>query len=262
MLGSLWKKRKVLVVCSVLPLLAAGPQSSQPSAKPGEAKTTEKESLEYSVEWRLVNAGRAKLSIGPAPESERADIEAKLHLESLGLVSRLFHVDDDYTSEMSRAFCAQSTFMVAHEASRNRETKVVYESNEKRAIYREKDLNKNTVISAETAVPPCVHDIIGGLYYLRSLNLEPGKTVQVPVSDGKKSVMLKIECQRREELKTALGAKKTILYEIYAFNNVLYRRPGRLHIWLTDDARKVPVQIQIRMQFTIGTITLRLDKET
>jgi len=43
---------------------------------------------------------------------------------------------------------------------------------------------------------------------------------------------------------------------------VLYRRPGRLHIWLTDDARKVPVQIQIRMQFTIGTITLRLDKET
>jgi hypothetical protein len=32
-------------------------------------------------------------------------------------------------------------------------------------------------------------------------------------------------------------------------------------IWLTDDARHLPVQIRIRMQLVIGTITLSLDKE-
>jgi hypothetical protein len=42
---------------------------------------------------------------------------------------------------------------------------------------------------------------------------------------------------------------------------VLYRRYGHLHIWLTDDARKLPVQIRVRLQFTIGTITLQLEKE-
>jgi hypothetical protein len=72
---------------------------------------------------------------------------------------------------------------------------------------------------------------------------------------------MKVECQRREELRTPLGMRKAILYEIFAFNNVLYRRPGHLHIWMSDDARRVPLQIQIHLQFAIGTITLRLDKD-
>ncbi len=258
MLRSRWHRHSALAACVLATGLAAAPQTPP---VPSATKNAEKESLEYSIEWRLVSAGRARLSLGPAPSSEKAELESKLHIESLGLVSRLFHVEDDYTSEMSKGFCAESTFMTAHEGSRSRETKVVYENVEKRAIYREKDLIKNTTTLAETSVPSCVHDVVGGLMFLRGMNLEPGKSTQIPVSDGKKSVMLKIECQRRELLKTPLGDKKTVLYEIFAFNNVLYRRPGHLHIWLSDDAQRIPVQIQIRLQFTIGTITLRLDKE-
>jgi hypothetical protein len=257
MLRSHVKKHRVLALCAMLPLIVAGQQAVPPPA----AKPTEKETLEYAIEWRLVNAGRAKLSIGPAPASEKSEMEAKLHLESLGLVSRLFHVDDDYTSQMGHGYCAESTFMTAHEGSRNRETKVVYDAAAKKATYHEKDLTKNKITTAETPIPPCVHDVVGGIFEFRHLNMEPGKSVQFPVSDGKKSVMLKVECQRREDLKTPLGVKKTMMYEVFAFNNVLYTRPGRLHIWLTDDAQRTPVQIQIRLQFTIGTITLRLDKD-
>ena len=53
---------------------------------------------------------------------------------------------------------------------------------------------------------------------------------------------------------------KTIRYEIYLFNGVLYRRTAHLNVWLTDDRRKLPVQIRARMQFTIGTINLLLEK--
>jgi hypothetical protein len=41
---------------------------------------------------------------------------------------------------------------------------------------------------------------------------------------------------------------------------VLYRRPAHLYVWLTDDRRKLPVQIRVRMPITIGTITLQLEK--
>ncbi len=235
-----------------MPLLAAIVQAQVP----------QKEVLEYAVEWRLVNAGRARLSSGPAAIVQKgAETETKLHLESAGLVSRLFHVNDDYTAESKSGLCAEQTFMTAHEGSRNRETKVVYDAANHHATYRERDIATNKVIDHETEIPPCVHDILGGLYYLRTLNLEPGKSTTIPVSDGKKTVALKIESHRREEIKTPLGLRKCIDYEVYAFNDVLYKRPGHLHIWLTDDARHVPVQIQIRMQFTIGTITLRLDKD-
>jgi hypothetical protein len=226
------------------------------------AQTPQKETLEYAVEWRLVPAGRARLSAGPPPASEKsAQLETKLHLESTGLVSRLFHVSDDYTAELKSNLCAEQSFMTAHEAGRNRETKVVYNSATRQATYREHDLTTNKMISHNTEIPSCVHDIIGGLMQLRTLSLEPGKSTTIPVSDGKKSVMLKVESQRREEIRTPLGMRKCIAYEVFAFNDVLYKRPGHLHVWLTDDARRLPVQIQIRMQFTIGTITLRLDKD-
>ena len=226
------------------------------------AQAPPKETLEYAVEWRLVPAGRARLSSGPPPASEKgSEMETKLHLESTGLVSRLFHVSDDYTSELKSNLCAEQSFMTAHEAGRNRETKVVYDAATHKATYRERDLTTNAVVNHDTEIPPCVHDIIGGLYQLRTLSLEPGKTTTIPVSDGKKTVMLKVESHRREEIKTPLGPRKCIDYEVYAFNDVLYKRQGHLHIWLTDDARRVPVQIQIRLQFTIGTITLRLDKD-
>jgi hypothetical protein len=110
-------------------------------------------------------------------------------------------------------------------------------------------------------IPPCVHDVIGGLMVLRTLHLEPGKTVQIPVSDGKKFVQVKIESQRREDLATATGVRKTIRYEVFLFDNVLYKRSGHLHVWLTDDNNRLPVQLQVRLQFTIGTITFKLEKE-
>jgi hypothetical protein len=170
-------------------------------------------------------------------------------------------VEDDYSANLSAELCTQSSQMTIHEGSRQREAKATFDSETRRASYLERDRVKNaTLASQEIDIPPCVHDVIGGLLFLRTLSLEPGQSTQVPVSDGKKSVMAKVEAQQREEVKTPDGKYATIRHEVYLFNNVLYRRPARLYIWLTDDRRKLPVQIRVRMQFTIGTITLQLEK--
>ena len=105
-----------------------------------------------------------------------------------------------------------------------------------------------------------VHDVAGGIYFLRTLNLEPGQSTTEAVSDGKKSVMAKVEAQAREDVKTPEGVFHTIRYEVYLFNGVLYKRPAHLNIWLTDDARRLPVQIRVRMYIAVGTINLLLEK--
>jgi len=158
--------------------------------------------------------------------------------------------------------CAESTQMASLEGSRSRETKVTYDYADQKAIYVERDRVKNAVIeSKETPIPPCVRDIVGGLYFLRTLNLEPGQSVMEPVSDGKKSVIAKVEAQQREDVKTPEGVFKTIRYEIYLFNGVLYKRPAHLNVWISDDRRKLPVQIRVRMSIAVGTINLLLEKE-
>jgi len=148
------------------------------------------------------------------------------------------------------------------EGRKHRSTKVDYDYTRGKANYVERDLIKNAVFkTAEVDIPACASDIIGALYKLRTINLDPGQSTQLPMSDGKKSALVRIEAQVREQVQTKAGAFKTIRYEAFVFNNIIYQRKGRVFVWLTDDARKLPVQIQARMSFPIGSITVQLDKE-
>jgi hypothetical protein len=236
---------------------AAPPGSSNPGALPS------KETLDYSIEWRLVTAGHAHLEWYATTPKMHMGYEAKLRLESVGLVSRLYRVNDLYTVEMTPTLCAESTVLSAHEGSRNRETRVHFDPVSRKATYVERDLNKNTIFSQrEIQIPGCVYDVLGGLAAIRAINLEPGHSTEFRMSDGKKSVSAKIEAEKREDIKTDLGTFKTVRYQAYLFNDVLFHRSAHLYIWLTDDARKLPVQIQVKMTIAIGTITFKLDKES
>lgn len=246
--------RRVLQIGAALAFLAL----FLPAAESPATNLPQQESLTYDVEWRLINAGKAHLTWAQRPGDIKG-YEIKLHLESLGLVSRLFRVSDDYTASLHPDLCAVSTFMTAHEGSRSRESRVSY--GYRKASYVERDLNKNAlVLTKDVETPVCVHDLIGGLYALRAQDLEPGHSTQIPVSNGKRTASLKVDATRRETIKVGGTEYKTIEYEVHAFNNVMYARPGHMSIWLTDDKRRLPVQLQIRLQFTVGTITFRLNR--
>ena len=251
--------RCALVLLALLYVPALSPQNASPAAGGGAQA---KGALGYNVEWRLIDAGKAKLSWNASTTASQPGPQVRLHLESTGLVSRLFKVDDDYQADLSSEFCVRDTHLAAHEGSRQRETVVHFDPETKKASYLERDTQTHAVVLAkETDIPPCVHDVIGGLFFLRMLNLEPGRSMQVAVSDGKKTVSAKVEAQARESVKVPAGTYKTIRYEAFLFNNVLYRQNGHLYVWLTDDARKLPVRLQVRLHFAIGTITFELEKE-
>ncbi|HEY4086514.1 MAG TPA: DUF3108 domain-containing protein [Bryobacteraceae bacterium] len=230
-----------------------------PSGPPSPSGPPQHESFDYSIEWRLVTAGKAHLEWNGSG-SDAGDV--KLQIQSTGLVSRLYLVDDEYSATLNSGFCAQSSLTAAKEGNRHKETRVTFDAQAHKASFVEKDLTKNTTTNQEVTIPSCVHDLIGGLIALRYMKVEPGKTAQIPVSDGKKFVMAKVEAKRREVLKSNLGPVNAILYEIYLFDNVLFRRSGHLYVWITDDERRLPVQLQVRLQFAIGTITFKMEKPT
>ncbi len=215
------------------------------------------ETLNYNIEWRLISAGKAKVQW----RRESAGWQINVHVESSGLVSKLFRVEDDYSANLRNTLCAESSQLLSHEGSKVRETKIAFDAAAGKAMYVERDPVKNAVIAShETEIPACVHDVAGGLYFLRTLNLEPGQSAIETVSDGKKSASAKVEAQAREDIKTPAGVFHTIRYEVYLFNGVLYKRPAHLNVWLTDDARQLPVEIRVRMSIAVGTITLLLEK--
>src|ERR1700722_6053738 len=164
----------------MLPLFLWAPVATAPGTLPS------REVLRYNVEWRLVTAGKARLEWNATPHHSAAGWQADLHLESAGLVSKLFKVNNDYVSNLESDLCASGSYLKAAEGNRHKETRITFNREARKAEYLEKDLDKNTVVNShEIDTPACVHDVLGGLYLLRTLNLQPGQNTQVPVSDGK-----------------------------------------------------------------------------
>ena len=228
-------------VCLLLALLALPAYSFD---APRTAFLQTKEVLSYGVEWRLIRAGTARVEWNRGA-GVRSQIN--VHVESVGLVSKLFRVDDNFSSNYEDSFCAVGSSFRAIEGFRKRETRINYNRSTGRADYTEHDLVKNSTTQRHIQIPSCVHDVLGGLYNLRTLPVEPGQSVVLPISDGKKSISARVDAREREEIKTPAGTYKTIRYEANLFNGQLYERKGKLDIWVTDDARRLPVQIRIRL---------------
>jgi hypothetical protein len=222
-----------------------------------EADGTAKQTLQYGVEWRLIRAGLARLTWSEQPGGLH---QADLHLESAGLVSKLHRVNDDYRALMDKNLCGNSVLFRAEEGKRRRETKISFDGKGK-ATYLERDLIKNTVaLSKEVQTPPCVHEYLGGMRKLRTLNLEPGQSAMVPLTDGKKFANVKVDALDREQVKTPAGTFTAVRHEVHMFNEVILNRKARMYVWISDDARRLPVQLRVRMSVLIGTITLQLEK--
>ena len=214
------------------------------------------EVLNYQVEWRFMTAGKVKVTVNKNVSAANG----KLEVQSLGIVSMLFKVNENYEAVWRPDFCAQSTHLFSEENKRRRETTILYNGPGNKTQFVEKDLVKNTTISNSVAVPACVADVLGGLQKLRALKLTPGTSSQIPISDGKKFVEVKVDVQEKEDVKTATGTYKTVRMEAFLFNGVLYDRAARCLVWVTDDEKRIPVKIQILMRLHIGTVTLLLDQ--
>jgi hypothetical protein len=95
---------------------------------------------------------------------------------------------------------------------------------------------------------------------VRASQLQPGMKFTLPVTDGKRLANVRVEGLGKEKLTIKGTSYNTIRYETFVFDNVLYRRKGRLLIWITDDPQRVPVQMRFLFGFPLGDITLELEK--
>lgn len=215
------------------------------------------ETLSYRIEWRMVTAGQAKLQLARAQQNWQIN----LNLESAGLVSRLFRIEDTYKVTGNERFCGESSTFEAKEGKRHVTETEQFDNAKHKAVFDVHDLVKNVQEHHEVEIAPCTHEIIGALEFLRLGQLEtPGKSILIPIVNGKKMANARIEAQAKENITVDGKQYATTRYEAFIFDNVVFRKKGSMQIWLSDDASHVPVQMRFQMGFPIGTITLELEK--
>jgi hypothetical protein len=240
-----------------LAVIWAAPVFNQSGTSSGSDGFPFPERLVYRVEWRLITAGTATLDLKSTAEHRW---KTNLNIQSAGVLARLYRVMDTYNVTTDPKFCLVNSELDAQENKRHVITRTWLENSPKLRS-EEKDLVKNATVHKELEVPPCTREIAGALASLRLLRLEPGKSATIPITDGKKIASALIESQARESLSFGGKTYQTVRYEAFLFDNVLYRRKGRLFIWLTEDQERIPVQIRLQLGFPIGNVTIQLDKQ-
>ncbi len=105
------------------------------------------------------------------------------------------------------------------------------------------------------------HDLISGVYSLRMLPLKVGETYNLKISDSGLVYDVPVRVTARERQKTEIGKVMCFRVEPDVFGpGRLVEGNGRMVIWITDDARRIPVRSQVNA--SIGKIDIKIKSLT
>jgi uncharacterized protein DUF3108 len=112
-------------------------------------------------------------------------------------------------------------------------------------IGQKKDTSPPKVES--TTIPPFVQDVLSALYYLRTQDLEVGREYRVPAVSGVKNYELVVHVPRRKTIQTPAGTFQTLeLIPELKYEGLFIHR-GKSYVYVTDDARKMPVLLKSKV---------------
>lgn len=254
-------------VCAAL-ILVGGFSFAQSSSVPGSSRPLPSlpfgpgETLTYNVTWSIFPAGQVVTSvkqIGPGPQDA---YEIDTTARSDGFVSLLFRIDNTYHSVFDpRTLCSREIIKTINEGRRHKQTHIVFDGAKGVAVLDERDMGKpnHPWKHADNAIPACVEDIVTAFYDLRRQPMRVGDKIHIPVNDGSKTHEVIVDVQGREQLQTPMGPREAFRLEPRALGD-LYKQKGRLLIWISDDAKRLPLRIKAMM--LIGTITGNLQSVT
>jgi hypothetical protein len=94
------------------------------------------------------------------------------------------------------------------------------------------------------------------VYFIRTQDLKEGKTITIPVTDVGQVYMIDVIPVKREDVEVQAGKFRSVELDLKIFDGKYIRRSGQLLVWLTDDARRLPVRARIKSSGTTVNITL------
>lgn len=212
------------------------------------------EKLTYSVQWHMFNAGTAVILMQSSGLREHLSSTA----DSAGFANRIFPVHDKFDAQIDpRSFCTEEISKHSEEGSKRLQRSIYFDYAHAKSEVDDKDLKTGRQKHSEFDIPACVSDVVSGFFYARSLPLRLGFSQTFPVNDGGKTTDVKIDVEAKERIKGPTGEFQTLRVKAQPVAGPMAGK-GEIWVWLTDDERRVPVQMKSKLGF--ATLLFQLQK--
>ncbi len=208
------------------------------------------EKLLFAIKWGIIPAGHATLEIPEVIEiNQRQAYRIVSHAWSNSLFDIFYKVRDRNESWLDvESLCSLGYEKHLREGG--------YIKDEKALFDQEKSIALIEGESTQIPISSFVHDVLSGLYFMRTQDLKLGETYSIDVNSDRKNWPLVVKVLNRKEIKVSSGKFDCWLIEPFLREEGIFQHRGRILIWLTADEKKMPVLLQTKIP--LGSINAEL----
>jgi len=206
------------------------------------------ESLKYSADFNLIRVGQAELYvIGLEKINELETYHVTFRANTTGLADQIFKIRDQIDIWMDKKdFFTHRLIKDINEGSYSNKVDVKFDYNKSIALANAKEI----------AIDFMARDSFSMFYYLRTIPLKKNEVMSFSSYEGRRIVHYNLQMTGTEIVSTNFGTFKCKVIRPYREGKNLFKNQGDMQIWISDDSKRLPVKIQIKMKY--GSMTLLL----
>lgn len=225
------------------------PQVTPPDKNLLKTAFPRSEKIVYRISWFGIKAGEVTLTVSGAGKNGWYLVA----LAKSSMPFSLFYpVEDKWETEITGSELLPRWMAISQSEGRYTSVKRTWFYQDQKKITFEKDTDP----PVSFIVPRPTHNEISSFFIMRTLPLVAGRPVYVETFASKKSYTVEVQVLGKELLSTVLGKVNTIKVKPEIAFEGIRERQGDIYVWLTDDDRRIPVQIsgQIRIGSLVAEI--------
>jgi hypothetical protein len=207
------------------------------------------EKFVFSIDFGPINAGEASLEIKNVVDSDGYPCYL---IESRATSNRFFSAFYKVRDKVISHIDVYSLF------SRYFSKRLREGTYRKTVAYRfdQDNLKVYYADGREFDIMPDSHDILSAFYFVRSLELVPGKDSWINTHSSRKNYELRVIVHGRDRVKVPAGEFDCLVVEPVLEGEGLFKQEGELTVWLTDDHRRMPVLMKSKVK--VGSVDASL----
>jgi hypothetical protein len=208
------------------------------------------ERMEFSVRYLGLTAGKARITVG---KKEGPILPIFLESRTSG-VGAIVNVRQQLATNLdTETMLPRSATLDAVESGYRHTDTTHFDRAGGKATVRKRGKHDNTYV---VEVPQGTLDFMTLVFRLRTLPLAPGTRHEFPVLVGRNVRKVAAEVTGREEVETRAGTFPAFKIRVPTGFTGKFSEQHPTYLWLSDDERRIVVQIQT--EFSIGRATAGL----
>ncbi len=206
------------------------------------------ERLTYNVSFTGITAGQASLEVvNDTVVNNYHQLHIRFNARTTFPVSSIYTINDQV-----------DTWLDSKYLYTNKLTKNIREGNYKNDSYTIIDYDQSIAITnGDTVIiDQFLRDSYSLFYFLRTIPLIIGETIDFTAFDGKKITPFQVITKTKETINTMAGTFPCLVVKPFREGTTLLKNKGDMMIWFSDDKIRLPIQIRIKLKY--GSMLLKL----